>query len=584
MVRFARESGLLAVVIALLAGMGVTPANAVTTYTISGHVYLGDSSTSAGDGVDIFFERKACNDFGGCFFSGGGGPGVRTDANGFYTATLLAGTEYRLHATPRSPGPWQAVHLPSYWLGVVDALVATADRVIDVTLDQGATVTGTVKDSAGSPISGIDVTVADSRQGPLVTRSARTNSSGEFTITLVPRGAFRLTFYSGFGTYVSRAWGATAAAPAGTPFTVDSTATVDVGESTLWRGSTVSGSIDCDLCRDVTAPVMGAVIETRDSSVDPWSIVKSTNVFSVSGAYQLVQIPPGEYRVRVGYGGRLGYVDTFSDPFTVIEGSTNPLPVITVERRISRDFSGDGAVDLLARDAAGTVRLYTGTGSGALVGASSTVASGWKKYISVASPGDFTGDGHSDLVALDAVGRAWLIPGDGAGGWLRGSLLFASRATVRAVFGVGDIDGDGFADLFARRTNGSLSLLRGDGAGGSLGWMVMNDTWRSYNTIFSPGDFDNDGYFDLIGRLPNGDLMFNRSDENGSWLGWQRIATRWGAFTSITGPGDLTGDGHPDLLAKTSRGELMLYPGTGSGGIGAPTRIAIGWGSLTPVS
>ncbi|WP_245531547.1 FG-GAP repeat domain-containing protein [Arthrobacter globiformis] len=34
------------------------------------------------------------------------------------------------------------------------------------------------------------------------------------------------------------------------------------------------------------------------------------------------------------------------------------------------------------------------------------------------SPGDFNGDGKSDVLARDSGGSLWLYPGNGHGGWL----------------------------------------------------------------------------------------------------------------------------------------------------------------------
>ncbi|WP_374956263.1 FG-GAP repeat domain-containing protein [Arthrobacter sp. MYb23] len=37
---------------------------------------------------------------------------------------------------------------------------------------------------------------------------------------------------------------------------------------------------------------------------------------------------------------------------------------------------------------------------------------------SITGPGDFNGDGHSDVLARDTSGTLWLYPGNGTGGWL----------------------------------------------------------------------------------------------------------------------------------------------------------------------
>ena len=80
------------------------------------------------------------------------------------------------------------------------------------------------------------------------------------------------------------------------------------------------------------------------------------------------------------------------------------------------DFSGDGNVDILARDASGYLWLYPGNGAG---GWKTRVkaGSGWNGFTSILVPGDFDGDGHVDVMARSSDGALWLYPGNGAGGW-----------------------------------------------------------------------------------------------------------------------------------------------------------------------
>jgi hypothetical protein len=58
--------------------------------------------------------------------------------------------------------------------------------------------------------------------------------------------------------------------------------------------------------------------------------------------------------------------------------------------------------------------VYPGLGNGAFAGRI-RVGGGWQIYTKPAAPGDLTGDGKSDLVAVDSAGRLWLYPGLGNG-------------------------------------------------------------------------------------------------------------------------------------------------------------------------
>jgi hypothetical protein len=81
------------------------------------------------------------------------------------------------------------------------------------------------------------------------------------------------------------------------------------------------------------------------------------------------------------------------------------------------DWDGDARGDLLARDRAGRLWLYRGSGSGGFL-PRRQVGVGWTVMRRVTSVGDVSGDGHPDVLATDAAGTLWLYRGNGSGGWL----------------------------------------------------------------------------------------------------------------------------------------------------------------------
>jgi len=99
------------------------------------------------------------------------------------------------------------------------------------------------------------------------------------------------------------------------------------------------------------------------------------------------------------------------------------------------DFSGDGKADLQGVTTRGDVYLYRGNGVGGFSGAGTRIGSGWGGFTKVFSPGDFTGDGRSDLVGVTSKGYVYLYRGNGTGG--------ISGAGTRIAVGWG-----GFAILF----------------------------------------------------------------------------------------------------------------------------------------
>ncbi|MFF3841475.1 FG-GAP repeat domain-containing protein [Streptomyces sp. NPDC001930] len=79
------------------------------------------------------------------------------------------------------------------------------------------------------------------------------------------------------------------------------------------------------------------------------------------------------------------------------------------------DVTGDGRADLVARDRSGVLWLYKGTGNYRSPFSTRTrVGAGWNMYNYLFSPGDLTGDRRADLVARDAAGALWLYKGSGS--------------------------------------------------------------------------------------------------------------------------------------------------------------------------
>ncbi|MFI1098616.1 hypothetical protein [Streptomyces sp. NPDC020917] len=58
--------------------------------------------------------------------------------------------------------------------------------------------------------------------------------------------------------------------------------------------------------------------------------------------------------------------------------------------------------------------LYRGTGNaGAPFAVRTRIGGGWNTYTQITGVGDMTGDGHPDLLARDAAGRLWYYRGTG---------------------------------------------------------------------------------------------------------------------------------------------------------------------------
>jgi hypothetical protein len=246
------------------------------------------------------------------------------------------------------------------------------------------------------------------------------------------------------------------------------------------------------------------------------------------------------------------------------------------------DLSGDRKSDVVARDSAGRLWVYPGTGRGTL-GARKSAGGGWGAY-SVWSPGDLTGDGKGDVLARDRSGRLYTYPGNGRSG-LQPRRYIGSGWSGYTIATPGDFTGDGRADILARDSKGRLWLYPGNGRGAFGARKQIGSGWQKFGVIVGAGDLTGDGKADVIARDRTGYLWLYRGNGKGGWAAaGQRIGGGWQAFTSISASGDLTGDGRVDVVARDKSGRLWLYPGNGRGGFTARKQIGSGWNGMGQIA
>ncbi|MEH1097535.1 FG-GAP-like repeat-containing protein, partial [Micromonospora sp. CPCC 205739] len=155
------------------------------------------------------------------------------------------------------------------------------------------------------------------------------------------------------------------------------------------------------------------------------------------------------------------------------------------------DFDGDGDPDVLARNASNkNLHLYKGNGSGGFVsGTGAAFSNNWSAFDRIFSPGDFDGDGDSDILARNASSKdLHLYKGNGSGGFTSGTGAAISNnwSAFDLIFSVGDFDGDGDGDVLARNASTKdLWLYRGNGSGGfSSGAGAISNNWSAFDRIF----------------------------------------------------------------------------------------------------
>jgi GH25 family lysozyme M1 (1,4-beta-N-acetylmuramidase) len=135
------------------------------------------------------------------------------------------------------------------------------------------------------------------------------------------------------------------------------------------------------------------------------------------------------------------------------------------------DLNGDGRSDLIGVKSDGTMWFYAGDGT---MGSSSSgglhsgvyVGSGWGMFSRIVAPGDLNGDGKPDLLGIKPDGTMWIYAGSGLSGtqiFQPGIRINAGWSSYTTVLGPGDLSGDGKNDLLAIRPDGTLWFYAGSG-------------------------------------------------------------------------------------------------------------------------
>ncbi|MFF4225410.1 FG-GAP-like repeat-containing protein [Streptomyces abikoensis] len=251
------------------------------------------------------------------------------------------------------------------------------------------------------------------------------------------------------------------------------------------------------------------------------------------------------------------------------------------------DYDGDGISDLFSVNSSRELSVSFGKKGGSF-STPKYMSGDWIYDQMVAA--DFTGDGVIDLIARDP--REPKNPKDPK------NLLFLWKGNKNGVFDrpiqlsdgwnfsqtvAGDFTGDGKADLIIKDSTNALFVLEGKGDGKFISARKLGDGWRYSQTVAA--DFTGDGIADLLVRD-------DRKDEQGKDVAYVRFL-KVGKSADLSRPvdrsdgwnfvqtlaGDFTGDGKADLVAKgeaTVPPTMWLWSGNGDGTFIRPTKIAEG--------
>ncbi|MFJ7961777.1 FG-GAP repeat domain-containing protein, partial [Streptomyces sp. NPDC096319] len=267
------------------------------------------------------------------------------------------------------------------------------------------------------------------------------------------------------------------------------------------------------------------------------------------------------------------------------------------------DVNADGRADVVARTLDGQLYLYLATGDLTKpLGARIAVGGGWNAYDQLVGLGDGNGDGKADLYARDTAGTLWFYAGTGDT-----TKPFAVRTSIGGGWGIyNQIMPAGDGNLLARDNTGTLFFYAANGNGTLAARQQTSEKgdWSGVVQFARAGNIPSTGKEGVYATTSNGALYWYYNSTTGGlderleilpaggldsgvalthlsslnpdgasdvamlangylFVEGNEIGSGWGVYNTLVGPGDLSGDGKGDLLARDRSGVLYLYKGNG---------------------
>ncbi|WP_345069311.1 carboxypeptidase regulatory-like domain-containing protein [Leifsonia kafniensis] len=264
----------------LAAGASTTKdAALVKGATISGTVK--NASGAAISGVFVYASPK----------TGYQGGSATTSSTGKYSINGLAAGSYTLQFNGNS------TYAPEWWSNAISSdnatyftLAAGASTTKDASLAKGSTISGTVKNAAGTGIAGVSV-YASSKTSDAY-GSATTSSSGTYSMTGLAAGSYTLSFTA--SGYVSEWWSNVTSYDKRTFFAVAAGASL-TRDAELAKGATISGIVKNSSGTAITGVNVTASLKVKDSLYPAWAGYATTDG---SGKYSITGLAAGSYTLQ----------------------------------------------------------------------------------------------------------------------------------------------------------------------------------------------------------------------------------------------------------------------------------------------
>jgi uncharacterized surface anchored protein len=242
-----------------------------------------DATTGAGIGdVTVVVYDQEYNELGQSW----------TDPDGMYTVNELPGGDHRVWFSADIPGYVSEWYNDKKDFETADPVTVPAggSGYCDASLDLGGSIAGTVTNTGGAGIAGIEVEVYDGNHQDIVLGSIKTSASGIYTVSGLPAGDHRVRFKTVGTNYVSEWYDDKGDGDTPDLVTVVAGATQNNIDAVLALGGTISGTVT-----DPAGSGMSGVwvnVYNKEQKKIIGMLSNSGGTYAISG------LPAGEYRIE----------------------------------------------------------------------------------------------------------------------------------------------------------------------------------------------------------------------------------------------------------------------------------------------